>query len=149
MKTSKLSLSVLIFATVSICSSAFALSPVGRWKTIDDETHQPKSVVEISEANGNFSGKITELFRKPTEDQNPLCDKCDGEKKNQPIKGLTILWDLKQDGDEWNGGQILDPKNGKIYKCKIKVSEDGNKLIVRGFIGFSLLGRSQTWEKQN
>lgn len=140
---------ISLFLAFGFSSLALAQSPVGRWKTIDDETKQPKSVVEVSEVDGKLIGKITELFRKADEEQNPLCDKCPDDKKNQPIKGLTIMWDLKKDGDEWTGGHILDPKNGKVYKCKIKLSEGGAKLVVRGFIGFSLIGRSQTWEKQN
>ena len=140
---------LLASALLTLSLSSWANSPAGKWKTIDDETGRPKSIVEITESGGKLTGKVIELFRKPEEDQNPICDRCEGEKKNQPVKGLTILWDLKAEGNEWKGGHILDPKNGKIYKCKMKLIENGNKLEVRGFIGFSLLGRTQVWEKQN
>ena len=79
---------------------------------------------------------------------NPICKECEGERHNQPVTGMQIVWGLKQDGDEWNGGHILDPNNGKVYRCKMSVTEGGQKLEVRGFIGFSLLGRTQTWERQ-
>ncbi len=122
---------------------------VGTWKTIDDETGKVKSLVEISEAKGVFTGKIVKLFRPPEEDQNPKCDKCSGDKKNQPLIGLEILWGLKKDSEnKWNDGEIMDPKKGKTYSCKMELVEEGKKLKVRGFIGFSLLGRTQVWEKQ-
>ncbi len=76
-------------------------------------------------------------------DVHPVCKKCDGERKNKPIEGMTIMWGLKKDGDEWSGGQILDPSKGKIYKVTIKLIDGGNKLDVHGFIGFSLIGRSR------
>lgn len=132
-----------------VSASAFAEStPVGFWKSIDDETHKAKSIVEISEVNGKLEGKVVKLFREPTEDQNPLCEKCSGGKKDKPVLGLQIMWDLKKESsEEWNKGEILDPKNGKTYSCKIKLIENGEKLEVRGFLGFSLLGRTQTWVK--
>ncbi len=123
-------------------------SPVGTWKTIDDVTNKPKSLVEITEVNGKLVGKITELFRDPTEEQNPLCDKCKGTLHNKPIKGLVILWNLSKDGDEWNGGSIMDPKTGKIYKAKIAVENGGQDMAVRGYLGFSMFGRSQTWHRE-
>lgn len=130
-----------------LTTSAMAQAPsaVGRWTTIDDETKKPKSVITIWEENGKLFGKIEKLFREPTEDQNPVCDKCDGALKNQPIIGMVIMRDLKKDDDEWTGGTILDPANGKTYKCKIAVEDGGKKLKVRGYIGMALLGRTQHW----
>ncbi|GHG92645.1 DUF2147 domain-containing protein [Comamonas sp. JC664] len=124
---------------------AAANSAVGRWTTIDDETKKPKSVIAIYEENGKLFGKIEKLFREPNEEQNPLCDKCQGSLKDQPIIGMTILRDLKKDDDEWSGGNILDPANGKTYKCKLAVEDGGKKLKVRGYVGMSLLGRTQYW----
>ena len=121
-------------------------SPVGTWKTIDDDSHQPKAIVEISEQNGVLSGKIIKLFRKPGEDPAPHCKECQGERHDQPVLGMTILWNLQHDDDVWDGGEILDPENGKTYRCKLRLGDDGN-LEVRGFIGFSLLGRTQVWER--
>jgi len=137
------------FALVAAAAPVLAAtsSPVGTWKTIDDKTHQPKSLVQITEQNGVLEGKVIKVLA--TDDgPNPLCKSCDGDRKDKPIEGMTILWGLKQDGDEWNGGQILDPKNGKIYKVKLSLDATGKKLDVHGYIGFSLIGRSQTWERQ-
>ena len=124
-------------------------SIAGRWKTIDDETGKPKSIVVITEADGVITGKIERLFREPTEDQNPKCDKCSGDKKDQLIIGMQILSGLKKDRDtKWSGGEILDPKNGKTYSCKVEIIENGEKLKLRGFIGVSLLGRTQVWQRE-
>lgn len=124
-------------------------TPVGKWKTIDDETNQAKSIIEIFEKDGLLYGKIEKLFRKPDEDQNPKCDKCSGAQKDQLIIGMQILNFLKKDSDvKWAGGEILDPNNGKTYSCKVTLTEDGKKLEVRGFIGFSLLGRTQIWNRE-
>ena len=90
---------------------------------------------------------MTELFPKPDQDPNPLCTKCPDGQKDQPIIGLTILSDLTQDGDEWSGGDILYPDNGKSYSCYIKLEEKGRKLHVRDYIGFSLFGRTQIWHR--
>ncbi|MEM7185524.1 MAG: DUF2147 domain-containing protein [Bacteroidota bacterium] len=114
----------------------------GTWKTIDDSTGEARSIVEIYEEDGKVYGKIIELIN--PKEPNPLCDKCSGEDKDQPVIGLTFIKGLKKDGDEYNGGKILDPENGKLYKCYITL-EDENKLKVRGYIGFSLLGRTQYW----
>lgn len=139
---------VLVFSFVSSLVMA-APTAVGTWKTIDDETGNVKSLVEITEVDGHLTGKIVKLFRKQDEDQDPKCDKCPGDKKDKPILGLEILWGLKSDGDnKWSGGEIMDPKKGKTYSCKLEIIEDGKKLKVRGFLGFSLLGRTQTWERQ-
>lgn len=123
-------------------------SPVGLWKTIDDHSNKPRSLIRISEANGEYKGKIEKLFRTPDQDQNPKCDKCEDARKNQPLIGMTILTGLKQDQQnsaEYTGGRILDPEEGKLYKSKITLTDDGKKLEVRGYIGIPLLGRSQTW----
>ena len=94
-------------------------SPVGTWKTIDDETNAPRSLVEITEVNGELQGRILQIFYRPDEKQNPVCEACEGERKDKPVIGMTFLWGLKPDGaNEWAGGGVLDPKNGKIYNAK-------------------------------
>lgn len=113
-------------------------SPVGLWKTIDDSSGQPRGVVRIREVNGRLEGTVEKGFPKPGEDQPPKCDKCDGARHNQPILGMTILWGLTKQGDEYQGGEILDPESGKIYRAKMKLIDNGRKLEVRGFIGVSL-----------
>ena len=137
---------VLFLAAVPL--GAAELSPAGLWKTIDDHTGQPKGLVRIREVNGQYEGKIEKIFPKPGDDPAPKCDQCDGARRNQPVLGMTFLWGLIKQGDEYQGGKILDPENGKIYRAKMKLTDGGKKLEVRGFIGFSLLGRSQTWLRE-
>jgi uncharacterized protein (DUF2147 family) len=132
-------------AFLSFGAWAQQASPVGLWQNIDDETGKPKALIRITESNGEYRGRIEKLFRGPDEDPNPKCDKCEGARKDQPIVGMTILTGLKQDGNEYNGGQILDPANGKVYKSKMSVSDGGKKLDVRGYLGVPMLGRTQTW----
>ena len=132
-----------------IAGSAFAATdtPVGTWKTIDDKTHQPKSIVEITDNNGELQAKVVKVLNSD-EGPNPICKECDGARKNQPIEGMTIMWGVTKDDDVWDGGKILDPKNGKEYKVKLTLMDGGQKLDVPGYIGFALLGRSQVWERQ-
>jgi uncharacterized protein (DUF2147 family) len=139
------------FATLAMPGIAMAAeaSPVGLWKTIDDETGKPKSLIRITENDGELAGKIEKLFRTPDQDQNPKCEKCSGALKDQPIIGMTILSGLKKDGDGYSGGQIIDPANGKTYKSKLTVAEDGKKLNMRGYIGMPMLGRTQIWLRED
>jgi uncharacterized protein (DUF2147 family) len=124
------------------------LSPVGLWKTIDDNTGKPGGLIRITMVNGQYQGKIEKIFTDPGEDPNPRCQKCDGARRDQTVLGMTFLWGLTKQGEEYDGGEILDPKNGKIYRAKMKLEEGGKKLNVRGYIGLSLLGRSQTWFRE-
>jgi uncharacterized protein (DUF2147 family) len=142
-------LAFCITAALSI-APAFAndSSPVGLWKNIDDVSGKPKALIRITESNGVLQGKIEQLFREPAEDQAPKCDKCEGARKDQPIVGMTILSGLKKDGEEYAGGEILDPNNGKVYKSKMHLTDSGKKLSVRGYIGVPMLGRSQVWVRQ-
>lgn len=142
----------LLIATLAMFAAASAMaqqaSPVGLWKNIDDESGKPKALIRITESNGELKGRIEKLFKSPGEDQNPKCDKCDGALKDQPVLGMTILSGMKRDGDEYNGGNILDPNNGKVYRSKLSLIEGGKKLNVRGYIGIPMLGRSQTWLRE-
>ena len=139
-----------LLATMLLTSAAWAqtASPVGLWKTIDDETGKPKALVRITEENGALQGKIEKLYRGPNEDQNPACTACTDSRKNQPLVGLTIVSGLKKDGNEYTGGEILDPSKGKTYKSKATLKDNGSKLEVRGYIGAPMFGRSQTWVRE-
>jgi len=142
---------VLLGAATLIAVSSLAAgagSPVGNWRSIDDETKQERSIVSITEENGELKGVVQRIFDQPGDDPAQLCEQCKDERKGKPIIGMTILWGLRKDGDAWTGGEILDPKNGKIYRCTITLSEDGKSLNIRGFIGISLIGRTQTWLRQ-
>lgn len=118
-----------------------AQTVTGKWKTIDDETGKPKSIVEISEKNGKLYGKVVEIL---TDKKDAKCDKCSGADKGKPIKGLTIIKGLSKDGKEYSGGTITDPSSGKEYKCVVKLNGT-EKLDVRGYVGIQALGRTQTW----
>ena len=138
-----------LILSVLISAQVFAAGITGKWKTIDDETRRPKSIIELFEKDGIIYGRVASLFQLPSEDQNPKCDKCIWGKKDQLVIGMQILEGLKKESDvKWSGGEILDPNNGKTYSCKAELIEDGKKLKLRGFIGFSLLGRSQIWERE-
>ncbi len=140
-------LSAMFVWLLSASFGAHAQTPVGVWKSVDDETGRERSIIRISEVNGELRGVVEKVFDQPGDDPAHLCDKCDGERKGKPIVGMTILWGLTQKGEEWSGGEILDPKKGKIYRCKMRVTDGGKSLNVRGFIGVSLIGRSQTWHR--
>ena len=128
---------IAVLATPNVALADDA--PIGTWKTIDDETGEAKSLVKIYERDGKLYGKIIKLFKNP----DATCDACEGEDHGAPIKGMVIMWALEQDGDEWAGGKIFDPKKGKTYKCKIWL--DGDKLKVRGYAGPFF--RTQTWHR--
>ena len=149
MRTKLLALLLLALPLGAFAQNASTQSsPVGHWTTIDDKTQKPKSVVEIYEAkDGSLAGRVTEILQSDR-GPNPVCDKCSGDRKGKPVKGMVILWGIKQKGETWEGGQILDPASGKVYSVKVTPVENGNKLEVRGFMGFSLLGRTQTWNRR-
>jgi uncharacterized protein (DUF2147 family) len=135
--------SMLFFFSLTIIK---AQDIVGTWKTIDDETGKAKSVVKIYKGGDDkYYGKIIKLFREVGEDQNPKCTECSGSKKDQLIIGMIIISGMEKDGDEWEDGTILDPKNGNVYDCEMEII--GGKLEVRGYLGFSFIGRTQVWEK--
>jgi uncharacterized protein (DUF2147 family) len=121
-------------------------TPVGLWRTIDDDGKTEKSTVRITEASGVLSGKV-EHITDPAK-ANDVCKKCEDDRKDKPIVGMTIINDVKQDAEEsnvWAGGLILDPAKGSTYKVRLKVIDGGKKLEVRGYIGTPMLGRTQTW----
>ena len=136
----------LAFAFFALFFSVLSYAQIeGKWKTIDDETGKPKSIVEIfKKSDGKYYGKIVQLLQKP---ENNNCVKCTDDRKNKPLVGLEIIRGLKKDGGEFSGGTITDPKSGKSYKCIIK--REGNKLHVRGYVGFAAIGRTQVWELAN
>lgn len=121
-------------------------SPVGVWRNVDDVSGKPRALIRITESNGALQGKIEKVFLAPNE--SGKCEKCEGALRNAPVVGLVILSGLKKDGGEYTGGQILDPDNGKVYSSKISLTDNGKKLSVRGFIGVSMLGRTQIWQRQ-
>lgn len=124
-------------------------SPAGRWRTYDDKTGEAKSIVVITEAAGVLTGHVERVFAPPSPNEHPLCDVCTGERKNRPVVGMRIMWDMKRNGDEFSGGRLFDPENGKTYRGRVRLVDGGSKLDVRGFIGVSLFGRTQTWVRES
>ncbi|HKA34256.1 MAG TPA: DUF2147 domain-containing protein [Candidatus Binatia bacterium] len=122
-------------------------SPVGKWMTIDDKSGKPGGIIRIEQVDGQYKGWIEKILLGSDEHPNPKCVYCEGERKNQPVVGLNFMWGLTKQGDEYEGGEILDPRSGKIYRARMKLEDGGKKLNVRGFIGISLLGRSQVWNR--
>ncbi|MFI4917996.1 MAG: DUF2147 domain-containing protein [Legionellales bacterium] len=117
-------------------------SPVGIWTTVDEKTGEKRAIVDLKISNGTLNGTITKIFHQAGD--TGICSKCPGAFKDKKIEGIEFVWGLKDQGEGvWNEGSILDPKTGKIYKAKMTL--EGNKLYVRGYIGVSLLGRTQTW----
>lgn len=125
---------------------AFAqTTPVGLWKTIDDDGKTEKSLVRIGEQGGVLVGSIDKLLD-PKAAADAKCDKCTDDRKDKPVLGLQIIRGVKAEGEGvWGGGEILDPNNGKTYKTRLKPVDGGKKLEVRGYIGAPLFGRTQTW----
>jgi uncharacterized protein (DUF2147 family) len=129
------------FAQVEISGK----TAIGRWKTIDDETGKPKSVVEIYTENGKYTGKIVQLFRAPSEEQDPNCDKCTDYRKGQKIKGMVIIRNMSKKSDKYADGDILDPKKGSLYDLTMWL-ESENVLKIRGWYGW--VYRTQTWYRE-
>ena len=143
-RLTSLAFAALLPALLAAGSALAADSAVGRWKTIDDETGKPKSVVEITQAaNGTLQGKVVQILHSER-GPNPKCDKCKGANHGKPIKGLVILWGLSADGaGKWSGGRVMDPENGKDYKARLELLDGGRKLGMSGCIAF--LCRQQVW----
>lgn len=148
LQTSFLATLFLAFGATSALAQS---SPVGTWRTIDDNTGEPRSVVEIYEENGQLHGRVVEILRVGDEAERNsegqvICTACDGARKDQPIKGMVLIEGMEKDGDKWTGGTILDPSNGKTYKSTMELDGE-DRLKVRGYIGVPLFGRTQTWHR--
>lgn len=135
---------VPVLLSISGTRAAAQASPVGSWDTISDTDGKPAATVEIREVGGRYVGTITALLR-PDDDPAAVCDKCRDERRGQRIVGMEIIRGMRPDGTGWSGGEILDPETGKTYKANMHLGDDGNTLVVRGYVGFSVFGRSQTW----
>jgi uncharacterized protein (DUF2147 family) len=139
-----ISFGLLTVLLASACPLAgAAASPVGLWKTFDDHTQEPRGTVRIYEENGEFFGKIESSFN--PKELTERCIKCSGDRKDAPVIGLVILRGMRKSGSDYEGGDILDPENGSVYKCRLTLSSDGEQLVVRGYLGLAIFGRSQKW----
>lgn len=138
-----------LLAGLAIAPASAEVTPAGLWKTVDDGSGKAKSLVRIVDHGGSLEGRIEKLLD-PDDPPAPVCEKCSDERRNQPVLGLLIIRNVKKSATSagrWEGGDILDPENGKVYRVRLEPSPDGRQLEVRGYIGTPLLGRSQTWQR--
>ncbi|MBL8329620.1 MAG: DUF2147 domain-containing protein [Rubrivivax sp.] len=142
MKTTLLGLTLALSSSLALAQA----TPVGLWKTIDDKTGKERTLVRITETGGTLTGVIEKRLD-PAAVADAKCDKCADDRKDKPIQGLDIIRGAKKDGETWDGGTILNPEEGKVYKLRLTLADGGKKLEVRGFIGAPLLGRTQVWQR--
>lgn len=139
-------------ALVAACSAAAAggqaSSPAGRWRTYDDKSGELKSIVVVRDVDGELQGYVEKVYSPPAPSEHPLCERCTGERRNRPIVGMRIMWGMKANGAEFTGGRLFDPESGKEYRGKIRLADGGRRLDVRGYIGLSMFGRTQTWIRE-
>jgi len=139
----RIAFATVIFLAVG-SATAQSSTPAGLWKTVN-EKGEPEALVRIVEVAGEMRGTVEKVFSPPAPNANPLCLDCSGPLKDRPVIGMQILSGLRWDGEQYSGGEILDPNNGRSYRCLMRVVDGGRKLEVRGYIGISLLGRTQVW----
>jgi uncharacterized protein (DUF2147 family) len=132
----------------SAAAQSAGQSPAGLWQALDSDSKEPTGWFLIADHNGIFDGIIAKMFLKPGEDPNATCDRCKDDRHDHPWLGLEIIRGMKPEGeDKFAGGTILDPRDGKVYKATMKVTPDGQTLVVRGYLGFELLGQNQYWTR--
>lgn len=138
----KLFILPFIFLSLSVLAQT---AVTGKWKTIDDETGKETAIIEIFERNGNIFGRIEKIFPGPKDESDPVCELCNKKdpRYNKKVIGMEILQNMKKSGDKYSGGNVLDPKNGKVYTCKLW--RQGDDLRIRGYWG--PFYRTQTWKK--
>ena len=119
----------------------------GLWEQVDEKSGQAESWFKITERNGVYQGNIVKMFPKPGDDENWVCDKCEGAEKGKPVLGLMLIKGMQRNGLSYENGTIMDPRDGSVYRALMRLSPDGQKLEVRGYLGISLFGRSQVWNR--
>ena len=139
---------VAVLLMVAAASPLRAAEPTaaGLWEQADDRG-QPESWFKIAERNGVYEGTVAKIFFKPGEDPNWVCDKCQGAEKGRPVLGLTLIKGMRRNGLSYENGTIMDPRDGSVYRALMRLTADGKKLEVRGYLGISLFGQSQVWNR--
>ena len=137
----------LVGTTTSVPLHAADPTAVGLWEQVDENSNKPESWFKITERNGMYEGNLVKIFFKPGEDENWVCSKCEGSEKGAPVLGLTLIKGMKRNGMSYEEGTIMDPRDGSVYRALMRLSPDGQKLEVRGYLGISLFGRSQVWNR--
>jgi uncharacterized protein (DUF2147 family) len=138
---------VVAVSAATVPVRAAELSAVGLWEQIDESSGKAESWFKISERGGVYEGNVVKIFSKPGEDENWVCNKCEGAEKGAPVLGLTLIKGMQRNGLSYEHGTIMDPRDGSVYRALMKLSPDGQKLEVRGYLGISLFGRTQTWNR--
>jgi uncharacterized protein (DUF2147 family) len=138
--------SVLVGSPITVPAQAEPTA-VGLWEQVNDQTGRVDSWIKITERNGTYEGTIIKLFLLPGDEPNPLCDRCEGPEKNAPILSLKLIKGMQRNGSSYEGATIMDPRDGTVYRALTRLSPDGQQLEVRGYVGISLLGRSQVWRR--
>ena len=147
------SLALMTVAAVVVVSAgmvplrATEPSAVGLWEQVDESSGKAESWFKISEHGGVYVGNVVKIFFKPGEDENWVCEKCEGAEKGAPVLGLTLIKGMQRNGLSYENGTIMDPRDGSVYRALMKLSPDGQKLEVRGYLGISLFGRTQVWKR--
>jgi len=138
---------ITVAVATSIPLRAAGPTAVGLWEQVDENSGKAESWIKISERNGVYEGNIVKIFFKPGEDENWVCSKCEGSEKGAPVLGLALIKGMRRNGLSYEDGTIMDPRDGAVYRALMKLSPDGQKLEVRGYLGISLFGRSQVWNR--
>jgi uncharacterized protein (DUF2147 family) len=138
---------IVMLGAAGVSLRAAEPSAVGLWEQVDEKSGKPESWFKITERNGAYEGNIVKIFFKPGEDENWVCDKCEGAERGKPVLGLALIKGMQRNGSSYENGTIMDPRDGAVYRALMKLSPDGQKLEVRGYLGISLFGRSQVWNR--
>jgi len=134
-----------ILGTNGVAAQQGQPTVLGLWQQVDPATGKSESWFLFFENNGVYEGAIAKMFIKPGDDPNPICTRCQGEQKNSPMLGLTIVKQMHRNGLKYENGTILDPRDGNVYNALMELSPDGQKLTVRGYLGIALFGQNQIW----
>jgi uncharacterized protein (DUF2147 family) len=142
-----MTIAAIVVGAGTVATRAAEPTAVGLWEQVDEKSGKAESWFKISERNGVYEGTIVKIFSKPGEDENMVCDKCEGAERGAPVLGLKLIKGMRRNGMSYEDGTITDPRDGSVYRALMKVSPDGQKLEVRGYLGISLFGRTQVWKR--